>query len=204
MEKVSRLARVVSEPTCDGARVDVTFLVDTSASVTDPQLHTFKRIIVDLTSGVRVAQSGVRVAVATLNAKFNVLAHLATATDSEHLSAILDTLNFSGDDSTQAAEALDEFRDRMLKEGDRGHKRLLVVMSDGAFDRPERAQQDAEAVRRVGTQIFAVGFTQEMKRDVLVNLTGGPDRVFQIDGDNPDDDSHWKLVGNLRKLVCSG
>ncbi|KAL5019862.1 hypothetical protein ScPMuIL_002754 [Solemya velum] len=172
----------VFENNCDGGPADLVFVLDSSSSIWPPhyykQLEFAQNVISEFDVGPEKTQT--RIGVLTFSDSHQLHFNLDQNLDkSMAMAAIMKTPYRSG--GTNTADALWYLGEHMfsVKTGSRPNaKHIAVVITDGESHNPEATQIAAEAAKKKGIQIFAIGVGDAADLDELEAIASTPSENF--------------------------
>jgi len=88
---------------------------------------------------------------------------------------------------------------RMLTKYNRGEPRTYLVITDGTSNEPDKTKEEADAAVAEGIRTFALGVTENVGEEELINIAGGnPANVFR----SADFDTIVELLRHVSEHIC--
>jgi Ca-activated chloride channel family protein len=126
----------------------------------------------------------------------------ATPENRDQIKQQIDELRSIMGGSTNMTDGLKEATDTLVKS--QGDAKILIMLSDGAADFPETAEQAAQDATKNGLQLFAVGIGADYKADQLLKMvTPSNGTVFDATEVSKITETFTRLIGRIENFVAS-
>lgn len=167
---------------CQREEADITFLIDGSTSILDPDFAEIKKFMVSVIEDFDIGPGKVHVGVAQYSNLFKTEFQLQTYLDKETLKKKVDEIKqIYG--STYIGNALRLTDSALLSQSansriNEGVQQILLVITDG--NSQDEVAQPAEALRHKGVYTYAVG-VGEVSDTQLLQIAGSSSSRFSVD-----------------------
>ncbi|XP_014789227.1 collagen alpha-4(VI) chain [Octopus bimaculoides] len=201
---LGNLQRQIKESTCKTCNIipkDVIFALDTSTSIDKSKFTDMKKFVSDFVLRTIVfGHNGTQVGIYTFSDLPKL--ELPLSIDDEKLSFIsaLEGLSLvHGKTNTNLvldAAQKDGFNTAF---GARPNvKHVLIVVTDGASQKPFETQMAAKRLHASNVEVFAIGVSSSVDMNELFNIASSPQNVFI----SPNFQALTMLISGINKLVC--
>ncbi|XP_072565438.1 uncharacterized protein col21a1 [Paramormyrops kingsleyae] len=163
---------------CRTAPSDLVFILDGSWSVADTNFEIVKRWLVNITTSFNIGQKFTQVGVIQYSDNPHLHIPLGSHSSSEELIRAMESIEYMGG-NTRTGEAIQFTSERvfdMSERGPNGVAKIAIVLTDG------KSQDDvavaAEAARKKGIILFAIGVGQETEEAELRAIANKPPSTY--------------------------
>jgi len=193
---------------CDtaGLRLDLVFIIDSSASIGSSNFNALKQSIENIVTPLTISRRGTRVAAIQFSTDVALLFNLNAHKDKDSLIEAIRNIRYIGG-FTDTAEALKLLRTSTLNEllGVRPVEGIpvAILITDGQSNNPQDTRQQALALRNsTEFEVFAVGIGNDVHRNELISITGDPQSVIQIENFNASEFDKFEILFAVQ--ACRG
>ena len=193
---------------CDtaGLRLDLVFIIDSSASIGSSNFNSLKQAIENIITPLTISRTGTRVAVVQFSTDVSLLFNLNAHNEKNSLLEAIRNIRYTGG-FTNTAEALRLLRTSTLDQllGVRPVEGIpvAILITDGQSNNPAETRQQALALRNeTEFEVFAVGVGNDVRRRELINIAGDPEFVIQIENFNASEFNRFENLFAVQ--ACRG
>ena len=193
---------------CDtaGLRLDLVFIIDSSASIGSSNFNSLKQSIENIVTPLTISRRGTRVAVIQFSTDVSLLFNLNAHEDKDSLLEAIRNIRYIGG-FTDTAEALRLLRTSTLNEllGVRPVEGIpvAILITDGQSNNPVDTRRQALALHNTTEfEVFAVGIGNDVHRNELMNIAGDPQSVIQIENFNASEFDRFESLFAVQ--ACRG
>jgi collagen type VI alpha len=170
-----------SEKGC-GNPADIVFVLDESGSIWGPHFTKQLEFVEHVVDTFDVRPGKTHIGVLTFGTDVRVIFNVGQIRGEDELKAAIKAIRQMRGE-TYTHEALRRTRVEMFSGA---HTRpdvphIVIVITDGESNFPDRTAAEAELAHGAGLQIFAIGVGQQVNRQELEAIASEPDMVFQVD-----------------------
>ena len=167
---------------CDTQTVDIMFLVDSSASVGDPNFEKMKQFVALYAEYLDIGENTVHMGLVTWSTDVHVQFEMNKFHDSHSMiQAILHVLYTSGGTYTDKALNHIAFSSFTRQNGDRPNvKNVLVILTDGLSYDAQATLEAASFTHLLQIETFVVGIGDDIKRSELEAMATDEDHLFTL------------------------
>lgn len=187
---------------CRTAQCDLVFILDGSWSVEDVNFEIVKRWLVNITTSFNVGQKFTQVGVVQYSDSPHLEIPLGKHSTNKDLIRAMESIEYRGG-NTRTGTAIEFATDRLFglsERGQAGISRIAVVLTDGKSQ--DEVVKAAEAARKKGVILFAIGVGSETEMDELRAIANKPfsTYVFSVE----DYKAISRIMQVIRQKLCEG
>lgn len=187
---------------CRTSQSDLVFIVDGSWSVDDVNFELVKKWLMNITTSFNIDQKFTQVGVVQYSDDPFLEIPLGKHDSSKNLLKAMDDINYMGG-NTRTGQAIKFATDKLFalsERGPHGIAKIAVVLTDGKSQ--DEVLAAAEAARKKGIILFAIGVGSETAETELRAIANKPSRtyVFYVE----DYKAISKIRETIRQKLCEG
>ncbi|CAL8359843.1 unnamed protein product [Boreogadus saida] len=180
---------------CRTAPCDLVFILDGSWSVEDVNFDIVKRWLVNITTSFNIGQKFVQVGVVQYSDRPVLQIPLGKHLSNKEVITAMESIEYMGG-NTRTGTAIQFATDKLFglsERGPRGIARIAVVLTDGRSQ--DTVLQAAEAARKKGIILFAIGVGSETEVSELRDIANKPSStyVFSV--------VDYKAIDKIREVI---
>uniref|UniRef100_A0A8C5F571 Collagen alpha-1(XXI) chain n=1 Tax=Gadus morhua TaxID=8049 RepID=A0A8C5F571_GADMO len=180
---------------CRTAPCDLVFILDGSWSVEDVNFDIVKRWLVNITTSFNIGQKFVQVGVVQYSDDPVLQIPLGKHLSNKEVITAMESIEYMGG-NTRTGTAIQFATDKLFglsERGPRGIARIAVVLTDGRSQ--DTVLQAAEAARKKGIILFAIGVGSETEVSELRDIANKPSStyVFSV--------VDYKAINKIREVI---
>ncbi|KAM5156748.1 collagen alpha-4(VI) chain-like [Mantella aurantiaca] len=196
-ENITHIVCDQSKPACDHQELDLVFLIDGSASISQGDFETSKTFMKEIVDSFTVAENRVRIGVAQYSEypqkEFFLNEHYSSSKIKNNIEQIVQ-LN----QNTYTGKGL-KFVKQFFDPANGGRKnqnvhQYLIVMTDG--ESHDTVNEEAAELRNNGITIFSIGIGLKNSFE-LIQIAGTPQNVFMVENFNVLDSIKRQIVSQV-------
>uniref|UniRef100_A0A3Q0SWU7 Collagen alpha-1(XXI) chain n=1 Tax=Amphilophus citrinellus TaxID=61819 RepID=A0A3Q0SWU7_AMPCI len=185
---------------CRTAPCDLVFILDGSWSVEDVNFEIVKRWLVNITTSFNIGQKFTQVGVVQYSDTPHLEIPLGKHSTNKDLIKAMESIEYRGG-NTRTGTAIEFATDRLFglsERGQAGVSRIAVVLTDGKSQ--DEVLKAAEAARKKGVILFAIGVGSETEMDELRAIANKPfsTYVFSVE----DYKAISRIMQIIRQKLC--
>ncbi|KAM7408862.1 hypothetical protein PAMA_002537 [Pampus argenteus] len=185
---------------CRTAPCDLVFILDGSWSVEDVNFEIVKRWLVNITSSFNIGQKFTQVGVVQYSDDPVLEIPLGKYSTTKDLIKAMESIEYMGG-NTRTGTAIKFATDKLFGLSERGPvgiSRIAVVLTDGKSQ--DEVMKAAEAARKKGVILFAIGVGSETEADELKDIANKPfsTYVFSV----KDYKAISRIIQVIRQKLC--
>ncbi|XP_063047092.1 collagen alpha-1(XXI) chain isoform X2 [Engraulis encrasicolus] len=180
---------------CRTSQSDLVFIVDGSWSVDDLNFEIVKRWLVNITTSFNIGQKFTQVGVVQYSDDSVVEIPLGKHLASKDLIQAMIDINYMGG-NTRTGKAIQYAAEKLFALSERGPDgiaRIAVVLTDGKSQ--DEVLAAAEAARKKGITIFAIGVGSEIEQAELRAIANKPSRTYVFSVED------YKAISKIRETI---
>lgn len=187
----------------DGKVIDLAFIMDASGSIGDQSFSKAKLFLMNMIRKLDIGPDKIRIGLVVYSGMANAVLNFDQILSKDQvLGTVADLEYYTG--TTRTGNAI------MIAQTDlfphaRGGKipKIAVVITDGQSQ--DLVKRPSEMLRDDDVTLYAVGVTDEVNVDELLQITGDPGKKFTVAGyDELDDKMIEVITGRMCKTVDAG
>lgn len=192
----------LSFPGCRTAPCDLVFILDGSWSVEDVNFEIVKKWLVNITSSFNIGQKFTQVGVVQYSDDPVLEIPLGKFASTKNLIEAMESIEYMGG-NTRTGTAIKFAMDKLFDLSERsplGISRIAVVLTDGKSQ--DEVLKAAEAARKKGVILFAIGVGSETEEAELRDIANKPSTtyVFSV----VDYKAISRIIQVIRQKLCEG
>lgn len=187
---------------CRTAPSDLVFILDGSWSVVDINFEIVKGWLVNITTSFNIGQKFTQVGVVQYSDDPVLEIPLGKFSSKKDLIRAMENIEYMGG-NTRTGTAIKFATDKLFglsERGPAGISRIAVVLTDGKSQ--DEVLKAAEAARKKGVILFAIGVGPETEQDELRDIANKPSStyVFSVE----DYKAISRIIQVIRQKLCEG
>ncbi|XP_073486432.1 collagen alpha-4(VI) chain-like isoform X2 [Aquarana catesbeiana] len=198
-ENITHIVCDQSKPACDHQQLDLVFLIDGSASISQNDFEVSKAFMKDVVDSFTIAENRVRIGVAQYSEdpqkEFFLNEHNSSSKMKDHIDKIaqLNQNTYTGKGLKFVKQFFDPTNGSRKKQN---VPQYLIVMTDG--ESHDTVDQEAAELRSNGITIFSIGIGLKNSFE-LIQIAGNPQNVFMVENYNVLDSIKRQIVSQVCK-----
>ncbi|XP_005474132.1 collagen alpha-1(XXI) chain [Oreochromis niloticus] len=178
---------------CRTAPCDLVFILDGSWSVEDVNFEIVKRWLVNITTSFNVGQRFTQVGVVQYSDSPHLEIPLGKHSTNKDLIKAMESIEYRGG-NTRTGTAIEFATDRLFGLSERASvSRIAVVLTDGKSQ--DEVLKAAEAARKKGVILFAIGVGPETETDELRDIANKPFSTYVFSVED------YKAISRIRQVI---
>uniref|UniRef100_A0A3P8NJY7 Collagen alpha-1(XXI) chain n=1 Tax=Astatotilapia calliptera TaxID=8154 RepID=A0A3P8NJY7_ASTCA len=178
---------------CRTAPCDLVFILDGSWSVEDVNFEIVKRWLVNITTSFNVGQRFTQVGVVQYSDSPHLEIPLGKHSTNRDLIKAMESIEYRGG-NTNTGAAIEFATDRLFGLSERASvSRIAVVLTDGKSQ--DEVLKAAEAARKKGVILFAIGVGPETEKDELRDIANKPFSTYVFSVED------YKAISRIRQVI---
>lgn len=187
---------------CRTAPCDLVFILDGSWSVEDVSFEIVKRWLVNITTSFNIGQKFTQVGVVQYSDDPILEIPLGKYSSNKDLIKAMESIEYMGG-NTRTGTAIKFATDKLFglsERGPSGISRIAVVLTDGKSQ--DEVLKAAEAARKKGVILFAIGVGSETEEAELRDIANKPSStyIFSVE----DYKAISRIIQVIRQKLCEG
>lgn len=198
-ENITHIVCDQSKPACDHQQLDLVFLIDGSASISQNDFEVSKAFMKDVVDSFTIAENRVRIGVAQYSEdpqkEFFLNEHNSSSKMKDRIDKIaqLNQNTYTGKGLKFVKQFFDPTNGSRKKQN---VPQYLIVMTDG--ESHDTVDQEAAELRSNGITIFSIGIGLKNSFE-LIQIAGNPQNVFMVENYNVLDSIKRQIVSQVCK-----
>ncbi|XP_078144814.1 collagen alpha-1(XXI) chain isoform X2 [Centroberyx gerrardi] len=180
---------------CRTAPCDLVFILDGSWSVEDVNFEIVKRWLVNITTSFNIGQKFTQVGVVQYSDDPVLQIPLGKYSSNKDLIRAMESIEYMGG-NTRTGTAIKFATDKLFGLSERGPKgiaRIAVVLTDGKSQ--DEVLKAAEAARKKGVILFAIGVGSETEEAELRDIANRPSSTYVFSVED------YKAISKIREVI---